>query len=200
MDAGQYMRYKVRALSTFTSRSGCTESGLRTWALSQAVNQTYTSPNSSPAVLPNTQNYSNSLNISTQQYGNPLTNMNNLDTTRIGFGGSDYVLPIPPPNPSASCAIIQSQSNFYLPPIVQGGFQIPYTIPAPYQYSGNPAPYPNPLVYLSTAGACDQKPHFQGTKQTQSMAFGACPANCDVSDYFPNTIVPGASAYGEGVD
>jgi len=66
MDAGQYMRYKVRALSTFTSRSGCTESGLRTWALSQAVNQTYTSPNSSPAVLPNTQNYSNSLNISTQ--------------------------------------------------------------------------------------------------------------------------------------
>jgi hypothetical protein len=195
MDAGQYLKYKVRAMSTFTSRSGVTESGLRTWALGYAVNQTYTPPYQSPAVLPNTTNYANSLNISTQQYGNPLTNMNNLDSTRIGFGGSDYVLPIQPPNPTASCAIIQSQSNFYLPPIIQGGFQIPYTIPAPYKYSGNPAPYANPLVYLSTQGACEQLPYFQGTRQTKAMAVGACPANCDISNSFPSTIVPGAGAY-----
>jgi len=185
----------MRSLSTFTSRSGVTESGLRTWAIQQATNTVYTPPYSSPAVLPNTTTYSN-LNISTQQAGNPLTNMNMLDSTRVGFGGSDYVLPIQPPIPNPSCGIIQSQSNFYLPPIAQGGFQIPYTIPTPYKYAGNPAPYAAPLVYLSTAGACDTLPSFQGTKQTAAMAYGARFVNCDNSKYyFPSTIVPGADAY-----
>jgi hypothetical protein len=193
MDAGQYMRYKLRSLSTFTSRSGVTESGLRTWALGQATNQTYTPPYQLPAVLPNTITYSN-FNLSTQQAGNPLTNMNLLDSTRIGFGG-DYVTPIPPTIPLTTCSFLESQSNFYLPPIAQGGFQIPYTIPTPYKYSGNPTPYAAPLVYLSTAGACDQLPSFQGTKATAAMAVGACPANCDISDYYPSTIVKGAGAY-----
>jgi len=194
MDAGQYMRYKTRSLSTFTSRSGVTESGLRTWAIRQATNQTYTPPYSLPAVLPNTTNYS-IYNISTQQLGNSLTNMDLLDSTRIGFGG-DYTTPIQPPIPAVSCGIIQSQSNFYLPPIAQGGFQIPYTIPVPYQYSGNPAPYANPLVYLSTPGACDNLPSFQGTKQTAALAYGARSVVCNNSKrYFPSTIVPGASAY-----
>ena len=58
MDASQYMKYKVRSISSFISRSGCTESGLRTWALSQAVNTYYTSPNQLPAVQPNTFTYS----------------------------------------------------------------------------------------------------------------------------------------------
>ncbi len=194
MDAGQYMKYKVRAMSTFTSRSGCTESGLRTWALGQAVNQTFVSQNSLPAVLPNTITYSN-LNISTQQAGNPLTNMNLLTSTRIGFGG-DYVTPIQPTTPLTSCGFLESQSNFYLPPIAQGGFQIPYTIPVPYKYAGNPAPYAAPLVYLSTAGACDTLPSFQGTKETAAMAYGARHVNCDDAKYFfPSTIVPGADAY-----
>jgi hypothetical protein len=184
----------MRSLSTFTSRSGVTESGLRTWAIQQATNQTYTPPYSLPAVLANTTTYSN-LNISTQQLGNSLTNMNMIDSTRVVFGG-DYTTPIQPANPSAACGIIQSQSNFYLPPIAQGGFQIPYTIPAPYQYSGNPAPYANPLVYLSTAGACDTLPYFQGTQQTAALAYGARSVVCDNSTrYFPSTIVPGASAY-----
>jgi hypothetical protein len=195
MDAGQYMKYKVRAMSTFTSRSGCTESGLRTWALGQAVNQTFVSQNALPAVLPNTMNFANNMNISTQQFGNPLTNMNNLGSTRIGFGG-DYVMPIQPTTPLTSCSFLESQSNFYLPPIAQGGFQIPYTIPVPYKYSGNPAPYANPLVYLSTPGVCNIPPFFQGTKQTAALAFGARSENCDNSTrYFPSTIVPGASAY-----
>jgi len=81
-----------------------------------------------------------------------------------------------------------------LPPVVQGGFQIPYTIPTPYLYAGNPAPYASPLVYLSTAGACDQLPSFQGTKATAAKAFGAC-SNCDIGSYYPSTIVPGAGAY-----
>lgn len=195
MDAGQYMKYKVRAMSTFTSRSGCTESGLRTWALGQAVNQTFVSQNALPAVLPNTMNFANNMNISTQQLGNPLTNMNNLDSTRIGFGG-DYVTPIQPTTPLTTCGFLESQSNFYLPPIAQGGFQIPYTIPVPYLYSGNPAPYANPLVYLSTAGACDDAPSFQGTKQTAAMAYGARSVNCDdAKQFFPATNVPGADAY-----
>ena len=194
MDAAQYMKYKVRSISTFTSRSGCTESGLRTWALGQAVNQTFVSQNTTPAVLPNTITYSN-FNISTQQAGNPLTNMNLLDSTRIGFGG-DYVTPIQPTIPLTSCSFLESQSNFYLPPIAQGGFQVPYTIPTPYKYAGNPAPYAAPLVYLSTAGACDQAPYFQGTKQTAAMAYGANKVNCDnQKNFFPSTIVPGASAY-----
>jgi len=193
MDAGQYLKYKLRSLSTFTSRSGVTESGLRTWALGQAVNQTFVSQNTTAAVLPNTITYSN-FNLSTQQAGNSLTNMNLLDSTRIGFGG-DYVMPIQPTIPLTSCGFLESQSNFYLPPIAQGGFQVPYTIPTPYKYSGNPTPYPAPLVYLSTAGACDQLPSFQGTKATAAMAVGACPANCDISDYYPSTIVKGAGAY-----
>lgn len=192
MDAGQYMKYRVRSMSTFTSRSGCTESGLRTWALRQAVNQTYTPPNSIPTVQANTFNYSN-LNISTQQYGNSLPYSDTLATTKIGFGG-DYTTAIPPSIPNPSCAIIESLNTFYLPPVVQGGFQIPYTIPTPYLFAGNPAPYASPLVYLSTAGACDSLPHFQGTKKTASLAFGAC-SNCTIGDYFPSTIVPGAGAY-----
>ena len=194
MDAAQYMKYKVRAISTFTSRSGCTESGLRTWALGQAVNQTFVSQNTTPAVLPNTITYSN-FNLSTQQAGNSLTNMNLLDSTRIGFGG-DYVTPIQPTIPLTSCSFLESQSNFYLPPIAQGGFQVPYTIPVPYKYAGNPAPYAAPLVYLSTAGACDDLPSFQGTKQTEALAYGANKVNCDnQKNFFPSTIVPGASAY-----
>lgn len=187
------MKYKVRSMSTFTSRSGCTESGLRTWALRQAVNQTYTPPYSIPTADTPTFTYSN-LNISTQQYGNSLPYADILASTRVGFGG-DYTTPIPPSIPSPSCAITQSMSNFYLPPIVNSGIQIPYTIPTPYLYAGNPAPYAAPLIYLSTAGACDTLPHFQGTRQTASMAFGACAPNCDISDYFPSTIVPGAGAY-----
>jgi len=192
MDAGQYMRYKLRSMSTFTSRSGCTESGLRTWALKQAVNQTYTPPYSDPTILANTFNYSN-WNISTQQYGNSLPYSEVMGSTRVGYGG-DYVMPIPPPIPNPTCAIQQSLSNFYLPPVVQGGFQIPYTIPTPYLYAGNPTPYAAPLVYLSTAGACDELPSFQGTKATAAQAFGAC-SNCDIGDYYPSTIVPGAGAY-----
>jgi hypothetical protein len=194
MDAAQYMKYKVRSISTFTSRSGCTESGLRTWALGQAVNQTFVSQNTTPAVLPNTITYSN-FNLSTQQAGNSLTNMNLLDSTRIGFGG-DYVTPIQPTIPLTSCSFQESQSNFYLPPIAQGGFQIPYTIPTPYKYAGNPAPYAAPLVYLSTPGVCNIPPFFQGTKQTEAMAYGANKVNCDnQKKFFPSTIVPGASAY-----
>jgi len=159
------------------------------------VNQTFVSQNALPAVLPNTTNFANNMNISTQQFGNSLTNMNNLDSTRIGFGG-DYVMPIMPTIPLTSCSFLESQSNFYLPPIAQGGFQIPYTIPVPYLYSGDPAPYAAPLVYLSTAGACDNEPSFQGTQQTAALAYGARSENCDNSKlYFPSTIVPGASAY-----
>jgi len=195
MDASQYMKYKVRSISSFISRSGCTESGLRTWSLSQAVNTYYTSPNQQPQVQANTFNYSN-LNISTQQYGNSLPYTDTLASTRVGYGGADYVLPIQPPIPNPSCGIIQSDSNFYLPPFVIGGTAVPYNIPAPYQYSGNPAPYANPLVYLSTAGACDQLPSFQGTLATKAMAVGNCADYCDVSASYPSTIVPGASAYG----
>jgi hypothetical protein len=193
MDAGQYMRYKVRSMSTFTSRSGCTESGLRTWALGQATNRFYTPPYSTPAVLPNTITYSN-LNISTQQAGNSLPYSETLGTTRIGYGG-DYTTPIQPTNPLTTCAFLESQRDFYLPPVVQGGFQIPYTIPTPYKYAGNPAPYAPPLAYLSTGGACTELPSFQGTKATAALAVGNCSAGCDISDYFPSTIVPGAGAY-----
>ena len=168
MDAGELTRYRVRSMSTFISRSRCTESGLRTWALQQATNTVYKTPNSALSTIADPCMPCNSITSSNNSA--PLTEI--LTNTRMGFGG-DYTTAIPPFSGDPATAIKESEYNFY---------RLPYVLP------GCPIPYMS-SNYLS---ACMSLPNFQGTSGALSTVNGNrtfCVENgstCCVKYPFPN--------------